>query len=73
MCLYERCDFIVLTLRSRDHLCFVPLCCFCVLFCVLCVLEVVCMWSVCFGMLCVSTWIMMFEKMVFAVCMSGGG
>ena len=26
-----------------------------------------------FGMLCLSTWIMMFLKMVFAVCMSGGG
>ena len=26
-----------------------------------------------FGMLCLSAWIMMFVKMVFAVCMSGGG
>ena len=26
-----------------------------------------------FGMLCFSTWRMMFVKMVFAVCMSGGG
>ena len=26
-----------------------------------------------FGMLCLSAWRMMFEKMVFAVCMSGGG
>ena len=26
-----------------------------------------------FGMLCLSAWIMMLVKMVFAVCMSGGG
>ena len=26
-----------------------------------------------FGMLCLSAWRMMFVKMVFAVCMSGGG
>ena len=26
-----------------------------------------------FGMLCLSAWGMMFVKMVFAVCMSGGG
>ena len=26
-----------------------------------------------FGMLCLSAWIMMFVKMVFAVCVSGGG
>ena len=26
-----------------------------------------------FGMLCLSAWWMMFVKMVFAVCMSGGG
>ena len=26
-----------------------------------------------FGMLCLSVWRMMFVKMVFAVCMSGGG
>ena len=26
-----------------------------------------------FGMLCLSAWIMMFVKIVFAVCMSGGG
>ena len=26
-----------------------------------------------FGMLCLSAWEMMFVKMVFAVCMSGGG
>ena len=26
-----------------------------------------------FGMLCLSAWRMMFLKMVFAVCMSGGG
>ena len=26
-----------------------------------------------FGMLCLSAWIMKFVKMVFAVCMSGGG
>ena len=26
-----------------------------------------------FGMLCVSAWRMMFVKMVFALCMSGGG
>ena len=33
------------------------------------------MWSVFlpFGMLCLSAWRMMFVKMVFAVCMSGGG
>ena len=30
----------------EDHLRFVLLYCFCVLFCVLCVLGVVCMWSV---------------------------
>ena len=26
-----------------------------------------------FGMLCLSAWRMMFVKIVFAVCMSGGG
>ena len=26
-----------------------------------------------FGVLCLSSWRMMFVKMVFAVCMSGGG
>ena len=26
-----------------------------------------------FGMLCLSAWRMMFVKMMFAVCMSGGG
>ena len=26
-----------------------------------------------FGMLCLSVWRMMFVKMMFAVCMSGGG
>ena len=26
-----------------------------------------------FGMLCLSAWIMMFMKMVFSVCMCGGG
>ena len=26
-----------------------------------------------FGILCLSAWRMMFVKMVFAVCMSGGG
>ena len=26
-----------------------------------------------FGMLCLSAWISMFVKMVFVVCMSGGG
>ena len=26
-----------------------------------------------FGMLCLSAWIMMFVKMVFAACISGGG
>ena len=26
-----------------------------------------------FGMLCLSAWGMMFVKMVFAVCISGGG
>ena len=26
-----------------------------------------------FGMLCLAAWIMMFVKMVFAVCMFGGG
>ena len=35
-----------------------------------------CMWSECifpFGMLCLSAWRMMFVKMMFAVCISGGG
>ena len=43
-------------------------CCFCVRFCVLCVECILP-----FGMLCLSSWRMMFVKIVFAVCMSGGG
>ena len=34
-------------------------------------LHVVCILP--FGMLCLSAWIMMFVKMVFAVCISSGG
>ena len=36
-----------------------------------CSLHVECILT--FGMLCLSAWRMMFVKMVFAVCMSGGG
>ena len=41
-------------------------------FVLLCVLEVVCMWSVsCFWDVCFSAWRMMFVKIMFAVGISG--
>ena len=46
----------------------------CSILCLMCSgssLHVVCILP--FGMLCLYAWIMMFVKMVFAVCMSGGG
>ena len=54
-------------------------CCALMLFlcCILCImcsgsgLHVECILP--FGMLCLSAWRMMFVKMVFAVCISGGG
>ena len=49
--------------------------------CALCsILCLMCSWSslhveciLPFGMLCLSAWRMMFVKIMFAVCMSGGG
>ena len=46
----------------------------CLILCLMCSgssLHVECILP--FGMLCLSAWKMMFVKMVFAVCMSGGG
>ena len=46
----------------------------CSIFCLMCSgssLHVECILP--FGMLCLPTWRIMFVKMVFAVCMSGGG
>ena len=46
----------------------------CSIFCLMCSgssLHVECILP--FGMLCLSAWRIMFVKMVFAVCMSGGG
>ena len=59
-------------MRSRDNLRFVLRCCF--ILCLMCSgssLHIECIFP--FGMLCLSAWRMMFMKMVFAVCMSGGG
>ena len=67
MCLYEGCDFRVNS-EIEGSLAF------CALMLFLCSgssLHVEC--SLPFGMLCLSAWRMMFVKMVFAVCMSGGG
>ena len=50
------------------------LCLMCSILCLMCSgssLHVECIFP--FGMLCLSAWRMMFVKMVFAVCMSGGG
>ena len=61
VCLYEECDFSALMLFLCSILC---------LMCSWSSLYVECI--LCFGMLCLSGWRMMFVKMVFAVCMSGG-
>ena len=53
---------------------YVPMLFLCYMLCLMCFwssLHVECILP--FGMLCLPAWRMMFVKMVFAVCMSGGG